>query len=82
ISSSSLCSLILQISGSSFLVLGVKAPTAEWGRMLNEARKVMFTHPDMMFAPGSAIVIIAMAFNFLSDDLQIAIDSCISLKDK
>ncbi len=42
--------------------------------MLNEARKVMFTHPEMMFAPGIAIVIIVMAFNFLSDALQIAID--------
>ncbi len=39
ISSSSMCSMILQISGFSFLGLGVKAPTAEWGMMLNEARK-------------------------------------------
>ena len=64
------------------LGLGVKAPTAEWGMMLNEARKVMFTHPEMMFAPGIAIVIIVMAFNFLSDALQIAIDPRISSKDK
>ena len=63
------------------LGLGVKAPTAEWGMMLNEARKVMFTHPEMMFAPGIAIVIIVMAFN-LSDALQIAIDPRISSKDK
>ena len=35
----------------------------------------------MMFAPGIAIVIIVMAFNFLSDALQIAIDP-ISSKDK
>lgn len=82
ISSSSMCSMILQISGFSFLGLGVKAPTAEWGMMLNEARKVMFTHPEMMFAPGIAIVIIVMAFNFLSDALQIAIDPRISSKDK
>ncbi|HEH5583755.1 TPA: ABC transporter permease [Staphylococcus aureus] len=81
ISSSSMCSMILQISGFSFLGLGVKAPTAEWGMMLNEARKVMFTHPEMMFAPGIAIVIIVMAFNFLSDALQIAIDPRISSKD-
>ncbi|MBM6639232.1 staphylopine uptake ABC transporter permease subunit CntC [Staphylococcus xylosus] len=82
ISSSSMCSMILQISGFSFLGLGVKAPTAEWGMMLNEARKVMFTHPEMMFAPGIAIVIIVMAFNFLSDALQIAIDPRISSKEK
>lgn len=79
IASSSMCSMILQISGFSFLGLGVKAPTPEWGMMLNEARKVMFTHPEMMFAPGIAIVIIVMAFNFLSDALQIAIDPRIKM---
>ena len=31
IASSSMCSMILQMSGFSFLGLGVKAPTAEWG---------------------------------------------------
>lgn len=31
ISTSSMVSMILQISGFSFLGLGVKAPTAEWG---------------------------------------------------
>ncbi len=69
ISSSSMCSMILQISGFSFLGLGVKAPTAEWGIMLNEAKSDV-SHPEMMFAPGIAIVIIVMAFNFLSDALQ------------
>lgn len=80
IASSSMCSMILQISGFSFLGLGVKAPTAEWGMMLNEARKVMFTHPEMMFAPGFAIVIIVMSFNFLSDALQVALDPRIENK--
>lgn len=74
IGSSSMCSMILQISGFSFLGLGVKAPTAEFGMMMNEARKVMFTHPEMMFAPGIAIVVIVLAFNFLSDALQVTID--------
>ena len=53
IASSSMCSMILQMSGFSFLGLGVKAPTAEWGMMLNEARKVMFTHPGMMMTTGA-----------------------------
>ncbi|MDK7194653.1 ABC transporter permease subunit, partial [Lactobacillus gasseri] len=82
ISSSSMCSMILQISGFSFLGLGVKAPTAEWGMMLNEARKVMFTHPEMMFAPAIAIVIIVMAFNFLSDAIQLAIDPRLSMVER
>ncbi|MDI3232182.1 staphylopine uptake ABC transporter permease subunit CntC [Staphylococcus pasteuri] len=82
ISSSAMCSMILQMSGFSFLGLGVKAPTAEWGMMLNEARKVMFTHPELMVTTGIVIVIIVMAFNFLSDALQVAIDPRISSKEK
>ncbi|MDX8345021.1 staphylopine uptake ABC transporter permease subunit CntC [Rossellomorea sp. YZS02] len=74
ISSSSISSMILQISGFSFLGLGVQAPTAEWGMMLNEARSVMFTRPELLLAPGVAIIIIVMAFNFLSDSLQVALD--------
>ncbi|EGQ4407865.1 ABC transporter permease subunit [Staphylococcus pseudintermedius] len=78
ISTSSMVSMILQISGFSFLGLSVKAPTAEWGMMMNEARKVMFSHPELMFAPGIAIIVIVLAVNFLSDALQIAIDPKLS----
>ncbi|MFC3884997.1 staphylopine uptake ABC transporter permease subunit CntC [Bacillus songklensis] len=74
ISSSSIGSMILQISGLSFLGLGIQAPNAEWGMMLNEARKVMFTRPELMLAPGIAIIIVVSAFNFLSDALQVALD--------
>ncbi|WP_339203131.1 nickel/cobalt ABC transporter permease [Paenibacillus sp. FSL K6-3182] len=74
ISSSAIGSMILQISGFSFLGLGIQAPDAEWGMMLNEAREVMFTRPELMLAPGIAIIIIVSAFNFLSDALQVALD--------
>ncbi|PWW26912.1 nickel transport system permease protein [Cytobacillus oceanisediminis] len=74
ISSSSMGTMILQISGFSFLGLGVQAPQAEWGMMLNEAREVMFTRPELMVAPGLAIVLAVMALNFLSDALQVALD--------
>lgn len=74
ISSSSFGSMILQISGFSFLGLGIEAPHAEWGMMLNEARAVMFSKPELMVAPGLAIVIIVSAVNFLSDALQTALD--------
>ncbi|MBD1381803.1 staphylopine uptake ABC transporter permease subunit CntC [Metabacillus arenae] len=74
ISSGSIGSMILQISGFSFLGLGIQAPNAEWGMMLNEAREVMFTRPELMLAPGLAIVIVVSAFNFLSDSLQVALD--------
>ncbi|CAM4459760.1 staphylopine uptake ABC transporter permease subunit CntC [Paenibacillus tarimensis] len=74
VSSSSFGSMILQISGFSFLGLGVQAPTAEWGMMLNEARAVMFSRPELMLAPGLTIIIVVSAINFLSDALQAALD--------
>lgn len=74
ISSGAIGAMILQISGFSFLGLGIQAPNAEWGMMLNEAREVMFTRPELMLAPGLAIVIVVSAFNFLSDSLQVALD--------
>jgi nickel transport system permease protein len=74
ISSSSIGAMILQISGFSFLGLGIQAPHAEWGMMLNEASEVMFTRPELMLAPGLAIISIVSAFHFLSDALQVALD--------
>lgn len=74
LSSSSVGSMVLQISGLSFLGLGIQAPNAEWGMMLNEAKEVMFTRPELMLAPGLAIIIVVSSFNFLSDALQVALD--------
>lgn len=74
IASGSMGSMILQISGFSFLGLGIQAPHAEWGMMLNEARQVMFSRPELMLAPGLAIIIVVSSFNFLSDALQVALD--------
>lgn len=74
VSSSSFGSMILQISGFSFLGLGVQAPDAEWGMMLNEARSVMFSRPELMLGPGIAIIVVVSAVNFLSDALQVALD--------
>lgn len=74
IASSAFGSMILQISGLSFLGLGIQAPHAEWGMMMSEARTVMFTRPELMLAPGVAIIIVVSAVNFLSDSLQKALD--------
>jgi len=74
ITSSAFGSMILQISGFSFLGLGIQAPQAEWGMMLNEARSVMFSRPEILLAPGLAIVLVVSAVNFLSDALQAALD--------
>ncbi|WP_166240211.1 staphylopine uptake ABC transporter permease subunit CntC [Paenibacillus turpanensis] len=74
IASSSFGTMVLQISGFSFLGLGIQAPNAEWGMMLNEAREVMFSKPEFMLAPGLTIIIVVSSINFLSDALQVALD--------
>lgn len=82
IASSSFGSMILQISGLSFLGLGIQAPHAEWGMMLNEARTVMFTRPELMLAPGLAIIAVVSAVNFLSDSLQKVLDPKLMISGK
>lgn len=82
IASSAFGSMILQISGLSFLGLGIQAPHPEWGMMMNEARTVMFTRPELLLAPGLAIIILVSAVNFLSDSLQKAIDPKLMLAGK
>ncbi|MGK9252254.1 nickel/cobalt ABC transporter permease [Paenibacillus humicus] len=74
VASSSFGSTLLQVSGLSFLGLGIQAPQAEWGMMLSEARQSMFSRPELMLAPGLMIVLTVSAVNFLSDAMQQAVD--------
>ncbi len=55
--------MMLHVAGMSFLGLGVTAPTAEWGVMINDARQYIWTQPLQMFWPGLALFISVMAFN-------------------
>ncbi|MEK4250091.1 staphylopine uptake ABC transporter permease subunit CntC [Paenibacillus sp. FSL W7-1287] len=81
-SSSAFSSMILQLSGFSFLGLGVQAPHAEWGMMLNEAREVMFSRPELMLAPGITTILFVSAVNFFTDALQVAFDPKLRSKGK
>ncbi|AKB77709.1 Nickel transport system permease protein NikC [Methanosarcina horonobensis HB-1 = JCM 15518] len=72
--SSSVCSMILQISGFSFLGLGIQAPAPEWGMMLNEAKDVMLSYPALMLPPGIAVMLVSASFGFLGDSLRDAMD--------
>ncbi|MGN7454838.1 nickel/cobalt ABC transporter permease [Paenibacillus pasadenensis] len=74
LASGSFGTTLLQVSGLSFLGLGIQAPHAEWGMMLSEARQAMFSRPEQLLAPGFMIVLTVSAVNFLSDALQTALD--------
>ena len=60
----------------SFLGVGVQPPAASWGNMLIAARseRVLTSFPWMLLAPGLAIFLTVMAFNFFGDGLRDALD--------
>lgn len=65
---------ILQISGLSFVGLGVRPPTPEWGSMLASGRTYMRDFWPMVTFPGIAIVVTLMLFNLAGDGLRDAMD--------
>ncbi|GAA4625125.1 ABC transporter permease [Actinoallomurus vinaceus] len=64
---------LLLLSGLSFLGLGAKPPTAEWGAMVASATQVFDKWWVGVF-PGLAILTVVMAFNFLGDTMRDALD--------
>ena len=66
---------ILAESGLSLLGLGVRPPNASWGNMLSAAQNyTTLTLRPWILAPGVAIFITTLAFNFLGDGLRDALD--------
>lgn len=65
---------ILTESGLSFLQLGIRPPTPSWGNMIASGRGFMTTCPWLVFAPGLALMLCVLAFNFLGDGLRDVLD--------
>ena len=62
--------MMMELAGLSFLGLGAKPPTAEWGSMMSENRALMTTVPWITMAPGLAIFVSVMIFNLLGDTIR------------
>jgi peptide/nickel transport system permease protein len=58
----------------SFLGLGVQAPTATWGAMLNDARSHLFESPYLVIFPATAVALCVLAFNLIGDGLRDYLD--------
>ncbi|MBP2650872.1 MAG: putative permease component of transporter [Firmicutes bacterium] len=58
----------------SFLGVGVQPPMASWGLMVSTGKEFLFMAPWVAIVPGVAILIVALAFNFLGDGLRDALD--------
>src|SRR5262249_46402754 len=65
---------ILAEASLSFLGLGTKPPAPAWGSMVSLGRGFLAMAPWIVFAPGAAIFLAVMGFNFLGDALRGALD--------
>lgn len=66
--------VILLESVLSFLGLGIQPPLPSWGNLLTNAQELIWSSPALAFYPGALIFITVIAFNFLGDGLQDAMD--------
>jgi peptide/nickel transport system permease protein len=66
--------VILTESILSFLGLGIQPPLPSWGNMLTNAQELIWQAPALAIYPGLLIFITVIAFNFLGDGLQDALD--------
>ncbi len=69
---------ILDVAYLSFLGLGARAPTPEWGAMLTDAFRsgfgVFVTGQHAIIFPGIAIALTVLSINFIGDGLRDALD--------
>jgi peptide/nickel transport system permease protein len=65
---------ILLEASLSFLGIGIQPPNASWGSMLEEGRRYWQIFPHLMLIPAVTIGIVQVAFVFLGDGLNDALD--------
>lgn len=70
----SFASALLESAGLSFLGLGVRPPTPEWGAMLAEGKADFYQAWWTLVFPGAAIFLAVLCLNMLGDSLRDALD--------
>ncbi|OLA62620.1 MAG: peptide ABC transporter permease [Roseburia sp. CAG:10041_57] len=71
--------MILSAAGLSFIGMGIQPPSPEWGALLSNAQKYMFTSLYLLIFPGIFILLSSLSFNLVGDGLTDALDP--KLKD-
>lgn len=65
---------IVSASSLSFLGVGVRPPSPEWGALLNAGKDLIMGYSYLCLFPGLAIMITVLAFNMVGDGLRDAMD--------
>jgi peptide/nickel transport system permease protein len=65
---------VLTESALSFLSIGVQAPKASWGTVIQDGQELLYTRPTVAIAPGIMIVLTVLALNVLGDGVRDALD--------
>jgi peptide/nickel transport system permease protein len=65
---------ILAEATLSFLGLGARPPTPDWGQMINAGARFLYNDPWLAVMPGIGISITVFSFNWLGDSLRDALD--------
>jgi peptide/nickel transport system permease protein len=72
--------VLAELAALSFLGLGVQAPTADWGSMINEAKAGLISgHFMPALVPALAVVIVVVAVNIIGEELSERIGGGVSL---
>jgi len=66
--------IILTAAGLGFIGLGAQPPSPEWGAMLSTGRLYLFEQWWLTAMPGTAILIVSLAFNLFGDGLRDVLD--------
>ncbi len=61
---------IMAIGSLGFLGLGIPPPTPDWGGMINEGRKWIFSMPWTVVAPAAALSSVVIGLNLLADGVR------------
>jgi ABC-type dipeptide/oligopeptide/nickel transport system permease subunit len=66
--------VIFTAAGFSFLGLGIQDPTADWGKMINDAVSYLPIDPLLVLVPIACIALGCLSFSFVGDGLRDALD--------
>ena len=61
-------------SSFSFLGVGVRPPIPSWGNMISDGLRIWQLYPHVLAAPAAVLAVVTIAFSFLGDGLNDALN--------